>query len=203
MRRSVLCCSANDALDLDRRLQDRIPLRARANNRCCSTNPELVRRSSADHPAEPRRATSPSGRAPSPGRAGPARRPRLPAARPHQARVAAATIGQTVEAPCRRIRRATSAEQGLGTGTVRPLRAWCFASAAVPGGLTSHGSSARRSSHRAERGDPALVMVDGAERCSSSGARRTPSERSPASRDRPRDVAARLYRNGTGTVHCA
>lgn len=36
----------NDALDLDRRLQDRIHLRARANSRCCSTNPELVRRSS-------------------------------------------------------------------------------------------------------------------------------------------------------------
>jgi len=37
---------ANDAFDLDGRLQDRIHLRARANSRCCSTNPELVRRSS-------------------------------------------------------------------------------------------------------------------------------------------------------------
>jgi hypothetical protein len=37
---------ASDALDLDRRLQDRIHRRARANSRCCSTNPELVRRSS-------------------------------------------------------------------------------------------------------------------------------------------------------------
>src|SRR5690348_5375134 len=36
----------NDALDLDRRLKERIHLRARANSRCCSTNPELVRRSS-------------------------------------------------------------------------------------------------------------------------------------------------------------